>query len=378
MFRRSRVYLDAAAALPVKEEVLGAFAHAAKEFGNPSSAHDEGRRAKEILETARRDLARLLEAKADDVIFTSGATEANALAIRGLGRHLTHAFYLPSAHASIVENMRALEKHGVAIEVLPIRDGRVDIEKFRGLLRSDTGLVSMDAVCGETGTIWNTREVAHVLKGSHALLHVDASQAFLTEKATRAHFAADLLTLDAAKIGSVRGLGCLVASRTLGLEPLYAGGGQEQGLRPGTENPALAAACASALASVVHERASFRARAQVLRADFIGSIKDAFPDVLINEGRDVASHIVNISLLGRDTDYLVALLDAAGFAVSTRSACETDSAEGSRAVYALFGDSERAKSTLRVSWGPSITAREMSRFVRALVTEVRFIDNVSS
>lgn len=358
MLWKRRVYLDTAAGVS----------------GNPSSPHEEGRQEKQMLEDARTVIARLVEVQSDDVIFTSGATESNALAILGSVKTGDHALYLPSAHASIVENMKLLGERGVKVEILPIKDGRVDCEQLKGLLRPQTRLVSMDAVCGETGVIWNTREVRQTI-GPNVLLHVDASQAPLTEKLTRAHFGADLLTLDASKVGPVRGIGALIAHRTIPLMPLYRGGGQERGVRPGSEAPELAREFAAALHAAAQGRERFRATAKRERARLVALITASIPDALINEGHSQSPHILNLSLPGRDTDYLVALLDEAGFAVSTRSACETDSEEGSRAVYELTGDPERARATLRVSWGPGVRPRELGRFAEALARAVAFIDS---
>lgn len=353
--------------------------------GNPSSPHEEGMRAKRTLEEARTDIARLVEARPDDVIFTSGATEANALAILGsvrsrrkeTGGKPIHVLYLPSAHASVVENMKMLAEESVEAEALPIRDAKVDVDALTKMLRSETALVSMDAVCGETGVVWNTREVAgilHAYMGGRPLLHVDASQAPLTEKITRAHFGADLMVLDASKVGETRGIGALIAHRTIPLAPLYRGGGQERGLRPGSEAPESAAAFAAALRAAAQGREAFRASAERERKMLAARIMKNVPNVFIQEGRTQAPNILNLSLPGRDTDYLVALLDEAGFAVSTRSACETDSEQGSRAVFALTGDRERARATLRISWGPSVRVGELARFAPALAQAVAFID----
>jgi len=381
MWWKRRVYLDAASGTT----------------GNPSSPHEEGRAAKDALESARVAIARLLEVQADDVLFTSGATESNALAILGLAKAGDHALYLPSAHASVVENMKLLAERGVAVEPLPIKDYRVDIETLQKMLRPETVLVTMEAVCGETGVIWNTREVTQELqnvwdvrrptsdvgrltsKHGRALLHVDASQAPATEKLTRDHFGADLLTLDGAKVG-VRGVGVLVAHRTIPLAPLYRGGGQERGLRPGSEAPELALAFAAALARVALMREQFRVRARRARELLVSRLA-TIPNLYINEAPSArqASNIMNLSLLGRDTDYLVALLDEAGFALSTRSACETDSTDGlpagrqgSRAVYALTRDVERARSTLRISWDASVGEGDLARFAKALIRAVAF------
>lgn len=370
MFWKKRIYLDRAAGVAP----------------NPSSPHDEGRQAKEILEHARITIARLTEVQPDDVVFTSGATEANALAILGTVRAFkkniskSHVLYLPGAHASIVENVGLLAAEGVDVEALPIRDGRVDIEALPHLLRDDTVLVSMEAVCGETGVVWNTREVSNVLtahKKNHQgriLLHVDASQAPLTEKITRSHFNADLLTFDAAKIADIRGIGALIAHRTISISPLYMGGGQERGIRPGTEAPERAQQFANALATAAADRERFRTSAQKERIRLIEAIIKRIPDAYIQEGHTQAPHIVNLSFPGRDTDYLVALLNEEGFAVSTRSACETDSENGSRAVLALTGDLERARATLRVSWDARVHSHALTKFVRALTGAVAFVD----
>ena len=357
MFNK-RVYLDCAAGLS----------------GNPSSPHEEGRRAKQMLEDARTAIARLIEVQTDDVIFTSGATEGNALAILGTVKKGDHVLYLPSAHASIVENVKLLVGRGVDIEPLPIKDCRVDTGALAKILRPETKLVSMDAVCGETGVIWNTREVRKII-GSKILLHVDASQSPLTEKFSRAHFDADILTFDASKVGTARGIGAIVAHRTIPITPLYEGGGQERGVRSGSEAPVLAKIFADDLQNAFNNREKFRAYAKIEREKLIKFITSEIKDVFINESREQTPNILNISLIGRDTDYLVALLDEVGFAVSTKSACETDSQEGSRAVFALFGDKSRAMSTLRISWNSDASPRDLKRFAKAIKQSVLFVDS---
>jgi len=316
------------------------------------------------------------------------------------GRKELHMLYLPSAHASIVENANLLMAEGVAIEALPIKNYRVDTEILADMVRDETALVSMDAVCGETGVIWNTRAIADVLKrfrtgtskkGSaqatrpipHSffdvpVLHIDASQAPLTEKMTRAHFGADLLTLDASKVGNIRGIGALIAHRTIPLVPLYGGGGQERGLRPGSEAPELALSFAACLRQAALGRESFITSAKLERKNLIKRIKNIVPNVFIQESRRQVPHILNLSLPGRDTDYLIALLDEAGIAVSTRSACETDSEEGSRAVFVLTGDRDCARATLRISWGPLTRSCDLRRFAKLFSQAVAFIDNNNS
>lgn len=363
------------------ERVLGT-------HGNPSSPHEEGVRAKRALEDARTAIARLAEAKPVGVIFTSGATEANNLALAGAvmamkakSQEGIHVLYLPSAHASVVETLKSLTKWGVEIEPLTVTDGRIDLDGLKKQLRPETRLVAIDAVCGETGTKWDTRGVKNVLNAyageNKILLHVDASQVPLGLPWSLTRFSADMLTLDAQKVGGVRGVGALCTRSHVKLSPLMHGGGQEGGLRPGTEPVALIAAFAAALTEAEQGREAFSARALRARAEPIKALTAAIPDMLVNEGREGVPHILSLSFPNRDTDYTVMLLDKEGFAVSTKSACESDSDQGSRAVLVLTGDAIRARSTLRISWGPSTPARELDRLAVALVRTIRFQDGTS-
>lgn len=382
-----RTYLDWAAAAPVAPDADRAFRRALPAYGNPSSSHAEGREARAILEDARTRIARCAGVKADAVLFTAGATDANALAILGqVGARIAsgsapagiHVLYAPSAHASTRGSMDMLRARGVEVEALEVRGGSVDLARLRAQVRPETVLVALEAVCGETGTRFDTRGVRQALdeasKGREPVrLHVDASQLPLVESFALTRLSADTLTLDSQKVGGVRGIGALLAPRPVAIEPLMRGGGQERGLRPGTPSAALAAGFAAALEACVQGHASFPARAALMRARLLDRITRAIPGMDENGGTDHAPHILNVSLAGRDTDYLAALLDEAGFAVSTRSACATDE-EGSAAVLAYTGDDARAASTLRISWGPQTRARDLERFADALVRAVRFLD----
>lgn len=371
-----RVYLDFAAATPVAPRALRAFVRAIRRYGNPSSAHEEGREAKAVLEEARRTIARELEVKSDAVIFTSGASEANALAIRGhikalktKGRERIHVLYNPGAHASIREVVEGLAHEGVEIEALVVRGGALDVA---AQLRPETALVCLEAANGETGTRFDTRSVRQALAGSEAVLLVDASQLPLVESVERTRLGANFLTLDASKVGGVRGIGVLVADRSIPLASVLEGGGQERGIRSGTQMPALAIALAEALTHARRLRTFFASRAgrqrTMLKAQLAG-----IPELAFNEAPTHLPHLINFSLPGRDTEYLAALLNEAGFAVSVRSACETE-ASLSQAVYVETGDEVRARSTLRVSWGPGTSDGSLRAFARALSTSVRFLD----
>jgi cysteine desulfurase len=385
----SRTYLDWASAAPVSKAARRAFKKALRVEGNPSSPHAEGVRARELLEDSRRIIARGVGCKPTGVIFTSGATESNNLALQGHVQALLasgrepktiHVLYLPTSHASIIDTVRALGGRGVQVEALRLRDGQIDLQSLSQQLRPETTLVCVDLVCGETGTRFATRDVRRTVEaaratlGTRAWIHVDASQGAYGESLDMNHLGADLLTLDAQKVGGVRGIGALVrAQNSVPLAPLLYGGGQEEGLRSGTQSPALAAAFATALTEAQAGREQFSSTARIQRERLATQLLYELPQVYVNGGSGGSPSILNLSLVGRDTDYLVALLSEAGFSVSTKSACETDEV-GSRVVLAHTADPSRASSTLRISWGPTTTNRDLHRFSVALIKTVRFQD----
>lgn len=383
--QEKRIYLDWASAAPVHEKAQQAFVRASAAFGNPSSPHEEGVKAKGLLEEARTKIARLAGVKARAVIFTSGATEANALAIQGRVKACQdagtayadmHVLYLPTMHSSVLKTIAMLADLGVQTEPLSISNNAIDLARLAQQLRPETVLIAADAVCGETGIRYDTLRIRRVIdhaKLAEAALLVDASQLPLVEPVERTRLGADFLVLDAQKVGGVRGVGALIVPDHSLIAPLMQGGGQEAGLRPGTEPVALIAAFAEALQERSGTHASFAGRAAKAREELKETILQELPEASVIEGKQQAPHILNISLPGIDTDYLVMLLDADGFAVSTKSACETDSEEGSKVILALTGDQARAASTLRISWGPETDERDLKAFSKALLSSVRFL-----
>ncbi len=379
-FSKKRVYLDFSASAPVCKEALEAFTQTVALFGNPSSAHEEGRMAKEALEIARSTIAEFAGVKARNTIFTGGATEANTLAIVGFAEkklqegvkpEALHVLYLASSHASLVGSVESLASRGVVIEAIALKEGIIDLAILKTLLSPETVLVCVDAICGETGTRFDLRGVRKVLESMpHKIsMHVDASQLPMVESYERLRLCADTLTLDAQKVGGVRGIGALIVGDLSTLSNVVHGGGQEEGLRPGTEAVALATSFAAALVRAAKEREEFVARAARMRAALIEVVAKAIPSVLVNESKKMAPHILNLSFPELDTDYGIMILDAKGFAVSTKSACETEN-KGSRAVALLTGDTARSKSTVRISWGQQTTQSEIYNFGNALVETI--------
>ncbi len=380
------MYLDTASATPTTPRAQRAFIRALKVFGNPQAPHRQGQEAERLLSEARTHIARICSVSPEAVIFTGNATEANNIAILGSvykaheeGRELkeVHVMYVKGAHASTREAMNHLAYLGVRVDEIPYTNkGGIDIEYIKNHLSDQTVLVSVEQTHSETGVEVKTRDIRRVLDagGSTVYLHVDASQSGYVSSLDRSRLGADLLTFDAQKIGGVRGIGALVTTSRVSLAPIVFGGGQERSIRPGTPSVALACAFAVALADAQKDYETFRARALHTRNRMKESICANIQNVEINEGALQAPHILNLSLMGRDTDYLVALLDARGFSVSTKSACESDSEEGARGVYALTHDNARAAHTLRISWNPDTKERDLMALVQALIAEVAFLD----
>ena len=385
--RRKRVYLDVAASSPVSAGARRVHDKYRLLVGNPSSLHEEGRQAKKVLEDARLRLSQLARVRANDVVFTSGATESNNLAIQGwaqasysMGATLDdiRVLYHEGAHSSIVETVKALSSTGVSCMLIPLTAGIPNLVELRASITAPYVLIVLEAVSGETGTIFGVRDVRRVMqqvqkeRSNQMHLHVDASQSPRTESFVLSECGADSLSLDAQKVGGVRGVGALLRTRSASIAPIMFGGPQEQGLRPGTENPALVSSFVYALEEVQKNKRAFSKKANELREHLLQAIA-SIPGVEINETPEHVPHILNVSFLKRDTDYLLFLLNERGFAVSTKSACESGEA-GSRMV-GLMSDDAHARSTLRISWDEQMTKSELSRFTRALVDSVRFLDD---
>jgi len=386
-FKKPRHYFDYASATQTSKKALKAFLLAVRSYGNPGSSHNEGRQASSILEDARRLIARMAGVKDSGVIFTSGATEANTLAIMGSLRsaqksfgngYSMHILYLPSAHSSVVSCMEEARALGARVEEISMENFEINFDAFKRQLREDTILVSIDGVCGETGAQQDTREVRRILDlhankfGKKVYLHVDGAQMPVVSSIQLDKISADMLTLDAQKVGGVRGIGALIVARGTFIESVTFGGDQEGGLRSGTPAHALASSFAESLKNAQENREVFASKAKELRKIVKTSLAQ-IPNTHINEGRNNSPHILNVSFLGRDTDYAQALLDSRGFAIGTKSACETD-AIGSRVVLAHTQDAKRSNSTIRISFGAETKKEEVLQLSREIQATISFLD----
>lgn len=379
--QKKRIYADAAAATPLSLSVQKELARLLALFGNPSALHKEAVAAKHELEGVRERIARTVAAHADEIIFTAGGTEANNLAIIGTLRALlasgkkVHAITTAIEHSSILEPLRALVPSGLLLTELAVdQDGRVDIKTLREAIGPETALVSVQMVNSEIGAIQDIRAIAKEIRhqrtqqGAPIVFHTDASQAPLWLPLHVERLGVDLMTLDAQKIMGPKGAGALYIKRGTILTPFIYGGGQEQGLRSGTENIAFAGALAVALEEAQAGAEANTNRVAPIRDFLITEIQKLIPDAILNGGSGewrVANNI-NMYIPQLNGDMAVVALDAEGIAASTRSACDTEEENPSSVLSALGLSAERAKNSIRITLLPSATEAEAKRIAKTL------------
>ncbi|MEP9382930.1 cysteine desulfurase DndA [Nocardioides sp. KR10-350] len=358
-------YLDFNATSPVDPRVADeVMRFMVQEFGNAGSrTHGYGQVAKERVNRARQEVAALVAAKPDEVVFTSGATESDNLAILGLAAHgeatgRRHIVSTQIEHKAVLEPLEVLAKQGFEITLLsPDQGGRISAEAVAAALRSDTLLVSVMAVNNETGVIQPIEEIADALVGHETFFHVDAAQAYGKLIQPLQHPRIDLLAVSGHKIGAPKGIGALIVRRRgykrPPLTPLMYGGGQERGLRPGTLPVPLIAGLGTASALALDEADQRTASAAAIKEQLIEALRPLGAVLNGDPDRTVATTL-NVSIPGVDSEAaIVALKDVV--AVSNGSACTSQSYEPSHVLTAAGLPRELVEGALRFSWGPDTT-----------------------
>lgn len=349
------VYLDNAATTRVRPEAVRAVTQALSEqFGNPSAGYGPGRQAAAGLEESRVAIAAALGCAPEELYFTSGGTESNNWAVSlaaALGRRKgTHILTTAIEHAAVLEPVLALEAAGWEVTRLkPDRQGRLSPDAVAAAVRPDTALVSVMLVNNEVGTLCPLPEISRVVRasGSAALVHTDAVQGFLKVPFTPAQLGVDLLTVSGHKVGAPKGIGALYIRKGLRPVPLLRGGGQERGLRSGTEPTAqiagFAAACSLGQTQLEQERAAIAA----LKTEALSLLTQALPELAVISPGD-APHICSVSLPGYPSEMLLRELGDRGICVSAGSACHKGKPSH---VLAAMGLPKRvAMGALRVSF----------------------------
>ena len=377
------VYLDNSATTPVDRRVAAAMARAVVEnFGNASSVHGFGQQARSAVDRARREVAALIGAKQNEIVFTSGGTEANNLAIRGLceaakshGRHIVTSAI---EHPSVAGVCTGLEKRGWEVTRLPVyQKGIVKVEDLIRALRPETVLVTIMLANNEIGTIQPIAEIGSLLREKraagqrHLWLHTDAVQAAGRLPLNVDDLGSDLLTISAHKLYAPKGVGALYIRRGVRLQNQNVGGHQERERRAGTENvPGIVAfGEAATLAREELDQRSTHDRA--LRDQFEAEVRSRIKDIVMNGDREQRlGHLSNISFRFIEGEGLLINLDLEGVAVSTGSACSSGTLEPSPVIRALGVDDEIARGSIRFSFGKDNSVEDVDYAVQVLVRAV--------
>lgn len=371
------IYLDHNATTPVAPEVADAIAPYLREhFGNPSSGHVYGQRAKQAVEQARGEVATLLGAAAEEIIFTGCATEANNLAILGVARALgsgkKHLVTSAVEHPSVMQPCLRLRDEGWEVSIIPVDStGRVDPEAVERALRPDTALVSVMHANNEVGTIQPIAAIARLTRPRGILLHSDAAQSIGKIGVSVNELGVDLLTLAGHKFYAPKGVGALFVRNGTALAPLLAGASHERGLRPGTENVpfTVALGCAARLAHDHLPRAQSWLKA--LRDQLHLQLLAGIPALVLNGHAEARlPNTLNVSFPGVSGHELLAAA-AADVAASTGSACHAADHAVSGVLGAMGASPERAAGAVRLSVGTGTTPADIDRAARALIATWR-------
>jgi len=388
-----RIFLDHASSSPLTKAAAKAYAKALPLFGNPSAVHSEGRAARAAITAARVQTAAALSVKPDELIFTSGGTEANNLAIVGVVRALRregvpytkmHCITSSIEHASVLETFSILEEDGVRVTYVdPGTDGVIRGTSVLEHITPETVIISLAHVNSETGTIQPIPELgadllklkkgfdsafAKVAPGApFPLLHVDAAQSPLYLDASPHALRADMVTYDAQKIGGPKGVGILYRDFSVPLKAVTGGGTQERSLRPGTENTPAIVAAGAAFQAMGKDRKKLSKKVAALRDHLVKEVMTLVPGALLlgSATRRIANNAFFV-IPGVDGDYLSVTMDSLGVSVSPRSACVGSGGGTSHVAFVLTKNEEYARSTIRFTLGPTTAKADVQAAVRAL------------
>lgn len=379
------MYLDYAAATPLSAEAYSAMKpYMADNFGNPSSLHKEGLAAKQGLNEAREKVAEALGVRADEIIFTSGGTESNNLAILGFFESLKkksnkledlHAITSEAEHSSVMQCFKKLERQGLRVDYVKIlSSGLPDLADLKGKLKKETVFASFMLVNNEIGTILPLREIRKILDRFAKLnnlpeitLHTDAVQAPLYIETNPTSLGAGLLTLDGAKLYGPKGSGLLFKKKGVQLSAIAEGGAQERGLRAGTPNVPAIVGLSVALHLAVKNRASESERLTRLREVFLKELNLALPQVkLVGMSTPRIANNINIFIPKIESEFAVIKLDHEGFAVSSASACLLEGPQGSYVTSLILKEGVQKGSAIRITMGRDTTASHLAKLLKAL------------
>lgn len=384
---QKNIYLDYASAAPVDIAVVKTMRPFwSDDFANPSGLHEGSVRAKNAITDSRKKIASILGAQPDEIMFTSGGTESDNLALMGIVQATKKTIQKPHVittnieHSAVKETCRILEKQGVSVTYIPVEEnGIVDPQKIKKAITKNTVLVSVIYANNEIGTIQPIHEIAKTIRhfkkmnnrsydaNPYPFFHTDAAQAMNYLPINIQKLGVDLLSFNGSKIYGPKGVGALYKKRLVPFVPQMYGGNQEYGFRPGTENVPAIIGLASALEITEHMKEKESKRLIVLRDYFMKKISVHFPHIIINGDRtNRLPNNVNISVPNFEGEFLVIELDAKGIAVSSKSACKSDDPEESYVIKAIRPESSIEEGSVRFSLGRATTKKDIDYAIKSL------------
>ncbi|WP_285247599.1 cysteine desulfurase family protein [Pseudarthrobacter sp. efr-133-R2A-89] len=383
------IFLDAAATTPVRREVLDAmWPYLAGGFGNPSSHHTLGEAAAAALAGARSAVAAVLGCRPGEVVFTSGGTEADNLAVKGIALarqaanpRLDRVVISAVEHPAVEESARYLERfHGFAVDVVPVdRSGLVSPDALAALLGPETALVSVMYANNEVGTVQPITALAELARGQGIPFHTDAVQAAGWLPLDAKALGVDAMSISGHKLGAPKGCGMLYVRSRTRLEPVVHGGGQERGRRSGTENVAGAVGLATALTLAHARQQQQRERVAALRDRFIAAVLEAVPDaVLTGHPAERLPSVASFCFPGTSGESVLLELERRGVVCSSGSACAAGSDAPSPVLTALGFTAELAQTAVRFSFDSSVTPEELEEAAEAVRAAVASVKNLGA
>lgn len=364
-----RIYLDHAATTPMHPKVAEKMLEIMNTyFGNPSSIHSFGREARHLLDVSRHTLAQSIGAKDNEIIFTSGGTEADNMALFGVAEsnqsNGKHIITTQVEHHAVLHACQKLAKIGFEVTYLPVDEtGKISMDEFQAALRDDTILVSIMYGNNEVGTLQPIAEIGELLKDHQAIFHTDAVQAYGIESIDVNESNIDLLSVSAHKINGPKGIGFLFCREQVKLAPRSFGGDQERKRRAGTENVAAIAALQEAVVISQAEKPVKRETWKQFKKIFIDELQTQKVDFALNGSLENSlPHVLNLSFPGTNVEAMLVNLDLAGIAVSSGSACTAGSVEPSHVLVAMFGErSDCLTNSIRYSFGLNTTEAQVRK-----------------
>lgn len=375
------IYLDHAATTYIDEEVKKEIEKAQEIYGNPSSLHSEGIKAKELLEKTREKIAKILNAQTNEIIFTSGGTESDNLAILGFARKNKdkgkHIITTKIEHPAVYEACKQLEKEGFEVSYIsPDKTGKILPEKIEKEIKKDTILVSVMYANNETGTINPIKEIAKICNDKKIIFHTDACQAGSQYQNVN-ELGIDMMTLNAGKIYGPKGIGLLFKKEKIKLEPLFYGGGQENNIRSGTENLQEIAGFAKALELIQKNKEKENKRLKQLSDKLLQGLLEIKNAKFNGNEKERIPGTINVSFKSIEGESLLLLLNEKGIEVSTGSACSSKSLKPSRVLLAMGLKEVEAHGSIRFSIGKKTTEKDIEYTIKETKKAVEQLRRIS-